>query len=132
MKKIIGLIFSFPLISNCSSYIEDEQTVPSACSEYIERLNATPAKKLFEQQKSGGELEFLGVYGYSLSFPGLEKLTFEEAREITEKKGYVVLDGTSDDIQDAGCGSYQVQAHKYAEQFNRLVLNDLNSNREAR
>ncbi|WP_430415735.1 hypothetical protein [Parasphingorhabdus sp.] len=132
MKKFAGFLFSFPLISNCSSLVENDQDVPSACLEFIERLNIVPVKKMFEQQKAGGELKFLAVHGYALSFPGLEKLTYEEADEITEKKGYVVLDGTSDHILDDACAKYQVQAIKYAKQFNQLVLNDPNSNHESR
>ena len=127
MKKFFALIFLFPVLANCAAKVEEVDEFSSECSVYLETLRNTPVEKLFKKQNAAGNPRFLGVYGYVLQFPGLETFTSEERDKIIDRWGYVVLKGTSDNVSDAGCEKYQEQALIYAERYNQLFLNDLNS-----
>jgi hypothetical protein len=63
-----------------------------------------------------GAPRFVGVYGYSISFPGVS----DDA--LVRRIGYRAIEGTSDFIRSEGCRQFQIQAVDYAERHNLRML----------
>jgi len=65
---------------------------------------------------ASGAPYFLGIQGYSVTFPGVDDLS------AVRRIGYRVLGGTSDVVSSGPCRGYQGRATAYAERFNRTVI----------
>lgn len=113
MKIIqLGFLAAAVFASGCSS-----AKVPTGqCAGYLRSLAVERAVVRAERVVRSGEPYFLGVKGFALSFPGVED------PQVVSQIGYKIMEGTSDVIKDSSCWRYQRQAHLFAEQFNRRII----------
>ena len=120
MRKVLAILAIASLNVGCSEKLQSEYQTASACAEYSRKLDTVSADHLFAQRISAGTAKFLGVYGYTLSFPGLEEMA-HSGRKLATKQGYSVIEGTTDNIQDAGCEKFQTEAWNYAKTYNHRL-----------
>ena len=73
-----------------------------------------------EASISQNDFRFCGIYGYAVDVPGVPK----EFLKGTDSSHVWMIEGTSDDIQDV---RRQALCRKYAEQYNKMVVDRLKS-----
>jgi hypothetical protein len=86
------------------------------CTAYLHSLAGEDAISKAERIASSGNPYLLGIQGFSLSFPGVDD------PQAPQRVGYKIMEGTTDAIEDDSCWTYQRQARRFAERFNRRVL----------
>jgi hypothetical protein len=109
--KIAALIVIFTT-AGCISAASQ----PGKCQPYLNALSAKDPAAEAEQVVRSKNPHLLAIQGFSFSFPGVDD------QETPVRMGYRVMEGTTDAIWDESCRIYQRRATRYAEIFNRRVM----------
>lgn len=96
--------------------------------ETIRNLEHADAKKDLKKALKKGDKRFIGVMGYGLWVPGLDGEGSVSRSEYYRKKyGVQAVEGTSDNMRNQDIENLNVLAEKYARQYNKLLLEYLES-----
>ncbi len=87
----------------------------------LKGLNLDDPTADMEKQTANNDLRFVGINGYTCYPPGVEK----EDMKLAQKYDIRCLEGTSDNIENEGHGKLIEAAIKYAETYNRALIQKL-------
>jgi hypothetical protein len=96
----------------------DESTVTSMKAEDVRHLVVGHAENDAKSAIARGDRRLLAVYGLTLEVPGVS----DDVSKLRSKYGLRILEGTSDAIKDAQDRQTNLNARKYAKEYNRVVI----------
>jgi hypothetical protein len=96
----------------------DESTETVMKAEDVRHLVVGQAENDAKGAIARGDRRLLAVYGLTLEVPGVS----DEVSKLRRKFGLRILEGTSDAIKDAQDRQMNLNARKYAMQYNRVVI----------
>jgi hypothetical protein len=116
MRPVIAFLTCLLSITGCS----EKRSASSSDSIHSEllRLASADPKVDFLAALERKDTRFIGIRGLSISVPGV-------SRTNQKTRGVRVIPGTSDAIRSEKDAHYQEIAIRYAETYNRLLLDHL-------
>jgi len=118
MNKILSI--ALILIVTCS-YSFAKDTEVTILENELSKLNLENPKMDLIIQIGRNNFRFIGLYGYTAYFPGIEK----KDRSYLNKYGTFMIEGTSDSIESAKHEKFILKAKKYSEIYNSALLSFL-------
>jgi len=113
MQRATALMIT--LLCSACGVTPESRGEPGMCDPLRARLSHNPSRAA-ELAASKGDRRFLAVAGLTVTVPGIQNAA------LIKSAGYVILDGTTDAVQDSSCEAYQDEAKAYAQKYNgRLV-----------
>jgi hypothetical protein len=85
----------------------------------LERLNLTEPERDAAGHLANGDKRVIGIYGYSISFPGVPD---DASISLLEPSGFRTIEGTSDCVIGRRHAELILVATQYAERYNRYIL----------
>lgn len=86
------------------------------CQRQLSELAAEDPVRKADLVFNSGTPYFLGVRGYSDTFPGVNDLA------MVERIGFRIMEGTTDALRGQGCREFQLHAMEFAERFNLRIV----------
>lgn len=86
--------------------------------EKLSGLDPAKAAEDARRAKSSGDVRLLGVHGYGDEVPGVAG----DAGAIARTHGVRMIEGTSDAVVSKRCSALNINAHKYAAKYNKVIL----------
>jgi hypothetical protein len=128
MRRDLFVLVALVLVATCSPEEradgrQNADSTPSlTASDYAraaDSLDKADAANHALAAVGNGDRRLLGVQGYSLVIPGVPAQRMEE---YTRRLGVRLLKGTSDSWQNEEHKAYNVAAGRYADRYNRALL----------
>jgi hypothetical protein len=96
----------------------DESTVTVMKAEDVRHLVVGQAENNAKSAIARGDRRLLAVYGLTLEVPGVS----DDVSKLRSQYGLRILEGTSDAIKGEQDRQMNLNARKYATQYNRTVI----------
>ncbi|SLJ83452.1 hypothetical protein DABAL43B_0234 [Psychrobacter sp. DAB_AL43B] len=106
LNKISTIVILLYFITACSYEVEQPFTL-----DYLYQADPTADAR---EALARGDLRVYGVYGYSMTTPGIR-------RECVDEENIIPIEGTSDTRQSYEEAQFNTLAHLYAEYYNSHV-----------
>jgi hypothetical protein len=121
MKQIIFCFIISLIFIACQ---KNEGSMPIIHKDLL-RMDSANAQNDAYQAIKNKDFRFVGIYGYSVQIPGIEK---EYYWHIKDSVGLKMINGTSDAITSKEQGRLQNIAIGYAKEYNSLLFEYLMKN----
>jgi len=124
--KNICLLLSVLLLTSCQAFNSTCRNKPyvsqlAVLKTEIASFNLSNPEEDVERNYANNDKRFIAVVGIAAYCPGLTK----DETSLLNKYGIRTIDGTSDMIESEEHGQLQAKATRYAEHYNKALLEKL-------